>query len=92
MATPKKPCKQATATRRPGLPSAYYQLHALLETLRTIQCHEDELCTLLTEIQRTGKVGAGVRRELLKTLRSMPAMSLHAELDACFQALEEAAA
>jgi hypothetical protein len=77
---------------QPGLPTAYYQVHALLETVRAMQCCEDDLCVLLTEIQRTGKVGAGVRRELVKVLHSMPVMNLHAEMDACFDALEEAAA
>jgi hypothetical protein len=92
MATRKKPCTEAIATAQRGLPPAYYQLHALLETVRAMQCYEDDLCMLVGQIQHSGKVGAGVRRELLKTLHSMPAMSLHAELDACFAALEEVAA
>ena len=92
MARRKKPCSEATATVRRGLPAAYYQLHALLQTVRALQCCEDDLCTLLAEIQRSGKVGAGVRRDMLKTLHSMPVMNLHAELDACLDALEEAAA
>lgn len=92
MATRKKPCTEATATVRPGLPAAYYQLHSLLETVRSMQCYEDDLCTLLAHIQRSGKVGAGVRRDLLKTLERMPVMRLQAEMDACLDALEEAAA
>lgn len=92
MATRKKPCTEATSTPKGGLPHAYYRLHALLETVRAMQCYEDDLCTLLAEIQRSSKVGAGVRRDLLKTLHSMPAMSLQAEMDACLDALEEAAA
>ena len=92
MATRKKPCSEATATTQPGLPAAYYQVHALLETVRAMQCCEDDLCTLLAEIQRSGKVGAGVRRELLRVLHGMPVMNLHAEMDACFATLEEAAA
>jgi hypothetical protein len=70
----------------------YYNLHALLETIRAMQCYEDDLCTLLAEIQRSGKLGPGVRRELTNTLQSIPAMRLEAEMDACFDALEEAAA
>lgn len=92
MTTRKKPCSETTATAQPGLPAAYYQVHALLETVRALACCEDDLCMLLAEIQRSGRVGAGVRRELLKTLHSMPVMNLHAELDACLDALEEAAA
>jgi hypothetical protein len=92
MAKSKKPCAEATAAPRRGLPPAYYNLHALLETVRSMQCYEDDLCTLMAEIQRSGRVGAGVRRELINTLQSIPAMRLQAEMDACFEALEEAAA
>ena len=92
MATRKKPCSEASDTAQPGLPTAYYQVHALLETVRAMQCCEDDLCTLVAEIRRSGKLGAGVRRELLKVLHSIPVMNLHAEMDACFAALEEAAA
>jgi hypothetical protein len=92
MTTRKKPCSEASATAQPGLPRAYYQIHALLETVRALACCEDELCTLLAQIQRSGKVGAGVRRELLNVLHRMPVMNLHAEMDACFDALEDAAA
>ena len=92
MATRKKPCTEATATARRGLPPAYYQLHALLETLRALQCCEDDLCTLLAGIQRSGRLNASLRRDLLHALHNMRVMSLHAELDACLAALEEAAA
>lgn len=92
MATRKKPCTEATVSPQRGLPAAYYQLHALLETVRAMQCYEDDLCTLLAEIQRSGKVGAGVRRDLLKVLHGMPVMRLQAEMDSCLDALEEAAA
>jgi hypothetical protein len=67
-------------------------VHALLETVRAMQCYEDDLCSLMTQIQRSGKVTAGVRRELMNVLHSIPAMRLQAEMDACFDALEEAAA
>jgi hypothetical protein len=92
MAKRKKSCIEATSTARRGLPPAYYHLHALLASVRAMQCHEDDLCTLLAHIQRSGKVGAGVRRELVNVLHRMPVMNLHAELDACLDALEEAAA
>ncbi|HTV09453.1 MAG TPA: hypothetical protein VMD97_10455 [Candidatus Aquilonibacter sp.] len=92
MANRKKPCAEDTAITPKGLPPAYYTVHALLETIRMLQCQEDDLCTLLAEIQRSGKVGAGVRRELLKVLHNVTALSLHAEMTACFAALEERAA
>ncbi|HEY4008833.1 MAG TPA: hypothetical protein VGM11_01695 [Acidobacteriaceae bacterium] len=92
MVTRKKPCTEADSTVERGLPPAYYQLHALIETLRALQCNEDELCALLAHIRRNGKVGSGVRREIVALLHSIPAMRLHAEMDACFEVLEEAAA
>ena len=92
MATRKKPCTEMTAPAQRGLPPAYYQLHALLETVRSLQCCEDDLCTLLAQIQRSGKVGVTLRRDLLNVLHSMPVMRLHAELDGCLEAVEEAAA
>lgn len=92
MATRKKPCTESISSAQRGFPPAYYQVHALLETVRAIQCYEDDLCTLLAEIQRSGKVGAGVRRDLLKLLHSMPMMSFHAELDSCLDVIEKATA
>lgn len=92
MATRKEPCNEVNAAAQRGLPEAYYQLHALLETVRAMQCYEDDLCTLAADIRRSGKMGAGVRRDLLKTLHSMPVMRLQAEMEACFDALEDAAA
>jgi hypothetical protein len=92
MATRKKPCVEATATARPGLPPVYYRLHALLESIRSLQSHEDELCTTLAEIQRSGRTGVRLQREIEVLLHGLPAMRLHAEMDACFAALEEAAA
>ncbi len=92
MAKPRKPCTEARATARRGLPRAYYQLHAVLKTVRSMRCYEDDLCTLLTQIERGGKVGSGVRREAANLLHSIPAMRLQTEMDGCFDALEEAAA
>ena len=92
MAIRKKPCNETSAATQRGLPAPYYQLHALLETVRAMQCYEDDLCSLVAEIRRSGKMGSAVRRDLLKTLHSMPVMRLQAEMEACFDALEEAAA
>jgi len=91
MATRKKPCIQNTPAQR-GLPPAYYQAYALLQTLRALQSHEDELCTLLTEMRRNGRVGVRTRRDLTELLHVLPAMSLHAEIEALFSTLEEEAA
>jgi hypothetical protein len=91
MATRKKPCTEATSIQR-GLPPAYYQAYALLQTLRALASHEDELCALLADIHRSGRLGARARRELTELLHTLPAMSLHAEIEALFSALEEQAA
>jgi hypothetical protein len=50
------------------------------------------LCTTLAEIQRSGRTGVRLQREIEVLLHGLPAMRLHAEMDACFAALEEAAA
>jgi hypothetical protein len=92
MVMKKKPCTESSGTVQRNLPAAYYELHAVIDTLRALQCNEDELCTLLAEIRRIGKVGAGVRRDVIELLHSIPAMRLQAEMDACFEALEQAAA
>jgi len=82
---------QSTSTRA-GMPAAYYPLHSLLLTIRALACHEDQLCTLLTDIQRSGKVSARVRRELTELLGELPLQSLEAETQELWSALEEAAA
>ena len=87
-----KPCTESTATARGGLPPVYYPLYALLHTIRSLASHEDELCTLLAEIQRTGRLGPRSQRALSDLLHSVPAMSLHAEMEQAFSALDEGAA
>ena len=90
MATTSKPCSQDTETARAGLPDVYYPLHALLHTLRTLEQHQDQICTLLTDIQRSGKVGASVRKELTALLNQLPSATLDAELHQVWSALEAA--
>lgn len=92
MAT-KKPCNEATtATVQRGLPPAYYHLHALLETIRALECHEDELCALIHHIQRSGKLTAALRRDITNLLNNLPAGSLQVEIQAAYSAVDEAAA
>lgn len=84
-----KPCQEpASAPARPGLPPAYHHLYALLHTLRHLAAQQDDICTLLAEIQRTGKLTAPTRRELTTLLHDLPTRSLDAELDATLSALE----
>ncbi len=89
MPTRTKPCQEpATATPRPGLPPAYHHLYALLHTLRALSSQQDGICTLLAEIQRTGKVSAPVRRELAELLHTLPTVSLDSEVQAVFAELD----
>lgn len=91
MAGMKKACEDNGATPGRAMPEVYYPLSSLLHTLRELQAHEDQLCTLLTELQRTGKLNARVRSELSSFLTSFPAASLDQEVRAIFYALHEAA-
>ena len=91
MAGNKKACEDDAVTPSRAMPEVYYPLHSLLHTLRQLEQHEDQLCTLLTELQRTGKVTARVRSELSAFLTSFPAASLEQEVRAIFYALDEAA-
>jgi hypothetical protein len=87
--TAAKPCQSTTIAR--SMPGAYYQLHALLQTLRALASHEDDICALLTEIERTGRISATARRDLSRMLGSLPLHSLHQELDELGDALQPAA-
>ena len=53
-------------------PLIFYKVHALLHTLRTINGYEDQLCTLLEEIKRSGEVSETVHRELEQILEDIP--------------------
>ncbi len=88
MATRNKPCQDTSPTAQPGMTPLYNHLYALLHTLRALECRQDHLCTLLAEIQRTGKVDAALRRELADVLHELPAASLDSELRAVWSALE----
>ena len=90
MANRAKPCHSATPG--PNQPTAFYQLHSLLGTLRQLARHEDELCSLLGELERRGKLGAATGRELERLLHDLPLETLRQEVDALWQTLEERAA
>ena len=79
----------ATAASQPGMPPAYHQLYALLHTLRSLDAHNERICTLLTDIRRIGKLTAGTRRELTALIHDLPISALHAEADAVLSAVEQ---
>ena len=87
----KAPSCSDTAPAAKGLPEVYYPLHSLLHTLRSLERHQDQICTLLTAIQRTGTANAGLRRELTALLHELPAAAFDHELQDVWSALEKAA-
>lgn len=91
MVESKKACEENAVAPSRAMPEVYYPLHSLLHTLRELEAHEDQLCTLLTELQRTGRMTARVRNDLSAFLTSFPAASLEQEVRAIFYALHEAA-
>lgn len=72
-------------------PPVAYRLHALLHTMHSIEHHEDHLCTLLTEIERSGEIGPAVRKELTALLEVLPSQAFLADLEAARRALAPAA-
>jgi hypothetical protein len=88
--TAMKPC--ASTGAKGDLPAVYYQLHALLQTLRALASHEDDVCALLAHVQRTGRMPASARRELEALLDSLPALALEGEMSALWAELEQKAA
>ncbi len=91
MAKSRKACEHQEVKPGREMPELYYPLHSLLHTLRELEAHEDQICTLLTELQRSGKLTAGLRRDLSALLTSFPAASLEQEVQAISSALSEAA-
>ena len=89
MAKRAKPCQSATSA--PDQPAAFYQLHALLGTVRQLARHEDDLCALLADIERRGRLTASTERELSTLLGNLPVDSLLQELAALWRTLERAA-
>lgn len=69
-------------------PEIVHHLHALLHTFRVIQQQEDEFCTLMHSVERSGKLHAADSRELERLLTQVPAESLLHELDALRAALQ----
>ena len=85
-----KPCQEPlTAASPSGLPPAYHHLYSLLHTLRSLDSRQDEICTLLADIRRTGRLSAASRRELTALLHELPLAALTSEADAVLSALEQ---
>ncbi|MGI4758863.1 MAG: hypothetical protein ACRYGF_18690 [Janthinobacterium lividum] len=70
--------------------SLTHGLESLLHTMRSIAQHEDELCTLLHDARRTGKISAPLLRELKVVLDALPAEEYTSELQAIKEVTEAA--
>ena len=73
----KQPAKR---TRESG--ALTHRLDALLHTMRCIAQHEDELCTLLHDARRTGRVNTRLLQELQTILEELPAEEYTNDLNA----------
>lgn len=58
--------------------------------MRCITQHEDQLCTLLHDARRTGRVNAALRRELQAILAELPAEEYTHDLHAVLEITEAA--
>ena len=65
--------KRRATTPAPESEALAKRLEALLHSMRCIAQHEDELCTLLHDARRTGRVGVALLRELQTVLDALPA-------------------
>ena len=68
-------------------PVAAHHIHALLQTMRAIHQHEDQFCTLMHAIERSGKLNAAENRELHKLLDQMPGPAFQHDLEALRETL-----
>lgn len=73
MPTKPTPKKRTPAKRTPAEPTLAHRIHALLNTVRHIAHHEDELCTLLHEAEHTAEITPALSRDLKRLLTRMPA-------------------
>jgi hypothetical protein len=89
-ATKDKPCESGIPAAH--MPRAYYELHALLGTLRSLASHEDTMCSLLANIERTGKLSASARRDIARLLGDMHVDAFHDEAGALWRSANEQAA
>ena len=87
----KKTAKRPPAPAQPARPTAQkaepltHRLDALLHTMRCIAQHEDQLCTLLHDARKTGRVSAALRRDLSSILAELPAEEYTEDLHAVLE-------
>ncbi len=86
----KSTTKPATKKRATSSEPLTHRLDALLHTMRCIAQHEDELCTLLHDARRSGRITAPLRKELHALLSELPAEDYTADLYAVQEELKAA--
>ncbi len=78
---PRSTAHTRTAKPSPASPITI-RLHALLHTVRSIAQAEDELCTLLHDVERTGTLTRDASTELHALLSKLPAHEYIDDLEA----------
>jgi hypothetical protein len=81
--------KKTNTSETPGL---VYKINTLLHTMRCIEQHEQELCTLMNEIRSKGTVSAEAEAELRSLIGKMPHRDYVDDLDAVSEAVGATAA
>lgn len=79
--------KQAPPLSHAARPAAFYHLHDLLHTVRSISQHEDDLCCLLHELDHPGALPPEVSLDLQSLLTQMAAANYEADLSAVWRSL-----
>ena len=88
----KKSVGKKTVASVPGeQPPVFYRVNSLLHTVRHIARYEDQVCTLLHEIQTSGQLNPTTHEELTVLLGEIPSSEYLDELRALEQALHSPA-
>jgi len=87
MAARKTRATGGAASAAAEVPEAAYRINALLHTMRCIAQHEDRLCGLLHEIQRTSVLTPEMTEELRTLLEELPADEYTHDLNQVQEAL-----
>lgn len=85
--TAKKAPRNAALARKSAVKAEplTHRLDALLHTMRCIAQHEDQLCTLLHDARKTGRITAALRRDLSVILAELPAEEYTEDLHAVLE-------
>ena len=67
-----------------------YRINTLLHTMRAIARHEDQLCTVMTEIRTSGLVNETLDQDLRDLLEQMPAHEYLDDVEAVRETLSPA--